>query len=126
MKMNYFYIRLTNTKFSFPRYPSSRSSTVKSYAVTNLYPETTIRDTADRSGTIPSRSTLHSLRYIDNNHTTVGRNRNDSTNSQGGLESRGTSRPSLFSRNPEPDLTSFKTVDDDDYGFRSQFSSPQV
>ena len=35
--------------------------------------------------------------------------------------------PSLFSRNnQEPDLTSFKTMEDDDYGFKSRFSSSQV
>ena len=118
---------LKNSKksFHFLRYPSSRSSTVKSYAVTgsNLYPETTIREPIDRSGTIPSRSTLHSLRNIENNN--VGRN---ST-----LTSRDSNRdphsraPSLFSRNnQDPDLTSFKTLEDDDYGFKSRFSSSQV
>ena len=35
--------------------------------------------------------------------------------------------PSLFSRNnQDPDLTSFKTLEDDDYGFKSRFSSSQV
>ena len=67
-------LKNSTKSFHFLRYPSSRSSTVKSYAVTgsNLYPETTIREPIDRSGTIPSRSTLHSLRNIENNN--VGRN----------------------------------------------------
>ena len=67
-------LKNSTKSFHFLRYPSSRSSTVKNYAVTgsNLYPETTIREPIDRSGTIPSRSTLHSLRNIENNN--VGRN----------------------------------------------------
>ena len=83
--------------FYFLRYPSSRSSTVKSYAVTssNLYPETTIREPVDRSGTIPSRSTLHSLRNIEGNN--VGRNSTmTSRDSNRDPHSRA---PSLFSRN---------------------------
>ena len=118
---------LKNSKksFHFLRYPSSRSSTVKSYAVTssNLYPETTIREPIDRSGTIPSRSTLHSLRNIENNN--VGRNSTlTSRDSNRDLHSRA---PSLFSRNnQDPDLTSFKTLEDDDYGFKSRFASSQV
>ena len=113
-----------NWKFLCSRYPSSRSSTVKSYAVTsNLYPETTIKDAVNRSGTIPSRSTLHSLRNINlDNVISVGRNSNMTSR-----DSRDHSRPSLFSRNnQEPDLTSFKTLEDDDYGFKSRFSSSQV
>ena len=100
---------------------------MKSYAVTsNLYPETTIKEPIDRSGTIPSRSTLHSLRnisVIDNNN--VGPRNTGTLNSRD--SNRDNSRPSLFSRNnQEPDLTSFKTLEDDDYGFKSRFSPSMV
>ena len=117
--------KVVQNLFPILRYPSSRSSTIKSYAATgsNLYPETTIREPVDRSGTIPSRSTLHSLRNIEGNN--VGRNSTmTSRDSNRDPHSRA---PSLFSRNnQDPDLTSFKTLEDDDYGFKSRFSSSQV
>ena len=93
---------------------------MRSFAVTsNLYPETTIQENNaadDRSNTVPSRSTLHSLRNL-----------NPPDNLRNGFHS----RPSLFQRTHsqdpyDPDLNSFKAVEDDDYGFKSRFNSSQV
>ena len=103
------------------RYPSSRSSTMRSYAMSSNYPETAIvhkePDPDDRARSVISRSTINSLKGIEN-----GRHFSRSQTSGSGFLQR-------FSNDvPDPDLTSYRTIpnDDDDFGFKSRFSSAQV
>jgi hypothetical protein len=110
-------------KLDIFRYPSSRSSTMKSFAV--LYPETTVRSHHGDSNTIQSRSTIHSLRGVPDSVRGPGVSRQTSLN-------RDLSSNQLFmhQRRLSADLDTdldFTTLNDadDDFGFRSKFN-PQV
>ena len=102
------------------RYPSSRSSTMRSYAMSSNYPETAIvhKDPEQPERSVASRSTINSLKGVENG----GHGRHYSRTSSGFLQ--------RFSNEgaPDPDLTSYRTIpnEDDDFGFRSRFSSTQV
>ena len=83
------------------------------------YPETAIvHKDPDQERSVVSRSTIHSLKGVENG----GHARHYSRTSSGFLQ--------RFSNEgaPDPDLTSYRTIpnEDDDFGFRSRFSSTQV
>ena len=104
------------TKNTF-RYPSSRSSTLRSYALSSNYPERAIvhkepdPDDQSRARSVVSRSTIHSLKGVENG------GRHHSRTSSGLLQR-------LTNEAPDPDLTSYRTLqEDEDFGFRSRYSS---
>ena len=92
---------------------------MRSYAMSSNYPETAIvHKDPDQERSVVSRSTIHSLKGVENG----GHARHYSRTSSGFLQ--------RFSNEgaPDPDLTSYRTIpnEDDDFGFRSRFSSTQV
>ena len=93
---------------------------MRSYAMSSNYPETAIvhKDPEQPERSVASRSTINSLKGVENG----GHGRHYSRTSSGFLQ--------RFSNEgaPDPDLTSYRTIpnEDDDFGFRSRFSSTQV
>ena len=105
---------------------------MRSFALTsNLYPETTIKPGTESSQNFQSRSTLHSLKGVAAPSSTQlesGR----ATSRQTSLN-RELSNNQMFQHqrrlsnehDPDLDLKSFtiKSLEDDDFGFKSRFSS---
>ena len=109
------------------RYPSSRSATLRSLALTsNLYPETKVKPGPGSSQTFQSRSTLHSLRDLG-----VAASHIESV--RGGIPSRQTSLPNDHGHQPfinhdpiDLDVKSFTLKSYDDTDFESRRFSTQV
>ena len=103
------------------RYPSSRSATLRSLALTsNLYPETKVKPGPGSSQTFQSRSTLHSLRDLGVAASHIVPSRQTSLPNDHGHQ------PSINHDPIDLDVKSFTLKSYDDTDFESRRFSTQV